>query len=223
MTSTKESDRICLEVFSMISASISHEIKNCLAIINETAGLLEDYGHMLGDEGAVPVEQTNPAATSVMKQVNRANLIMKEFNTFSHNTDEPFKTVDCRELVDLLICLSKREAAGKKLTVQHIKKDHPVSLRVDITAIESLIYLCLLQIYRLAKNSATISLDISMENNSVTFTIKADSFTTDREETDSRCVTLADHLDGSCEQHDERVVISIPLHQQDRISVTKKR
>jgi len=36
-------EETALRFFGNISTSISHEIKNVLAIINENAGLLEDY------------------------------------------------------------------------------------------------------------------------------------------------------------------------------------
>lgn len=47
-------DRACVLVFAKISAAISHEIKNTLSIINENAGLLEDYAQMAEDGGESP-------------------------------------------------------------------------------------------------------------------------------------------------------------------------
>ena len=41
-----------LQFFGRMSASISHEIKNVLAIINENAGLLEDFSLMADRGGA---------------------------------------------------------------------------------------------------------------------------------------------------------------------------
>ena len=40
-----------LQFFGKMTASISHEIKNVLAIINENAGLLEDLA-LMADRGA---------------------------------------------------------------------------------------------------------------------------------------------------------------------------
>ncbi len=44
-------DRVCVQVFAKISAAISHEIKNTLSIINENAGLLEDFAQMADEDG----------------------------------------------------------------------------------------------------------------------------------------------------------------------------
>ncbi len=47
MSDYQESIGECgLQCFGSISASISHELKNALAIINENAGLLEDLSFM---------------------------------------------------------------------------------------------------------------------------------------------------------------------------------
>ncbi|MBW2430934.1 MAG: sensor histidine kinase, partial [Deltaproteobacteria bacterium] len=43
-----------LQFFSQISASISHEIKNVLAIINENAGLMEDFTLM--EDRGIPID-----------------------------------------------------------------------------------------------------------------------------------------------------------------------
>ncbi len=54
MKNTYEVDALCVEVFSRISAAVSHEIKNTLSIINENAGLLSDLALMAGEDGGVP-------------------------------------------------------------------------------------------------------------------------------------------------------------------------
>ena len=52
-----------LQFFGRVSASISHELKNVLAIINENAGLLEDFT-LMGDRGiptGSPTVSTKPS------------------------------------------------------------------------------------------------------------------------------------------------------------------
>ena len=52
-----------LQFFSQISASISHELKNVLGIINENAGLLEDLTLMA--ERGVPLDPVRLKAMTV--------------------------------------------------------------------------------------------------------------------------------------------------------------
>ena len=64
-----------LQFFGRISASISHEIKNVLAIVNENAGLLEDYSIMA--EGGMPLDpaRLKKMASTVMKAPERWSLL----------------------------------------------------------------------------------------------------------------------------------------------------
>ena len=60
-----------LQFFGKMTASISHEIKNVLAIINENAGLLGDLA-LLAERGvAIEPQRLNDMSRTVMKQVSR--------------------------------------------------------------------------------------------------------------------------------------------------------
>ena len=61
--------RIGLEFSGKVTASISHEIKNRLSVINEQAGLLEDHVGM-GQQGrALDLERLGRLAATVQRQV----------------------------------------------------------------------------------------------------------------------------------------------------------
>ena len=90
-------DRTCVLVFAKISAAISHEIKNTLSIINENAGLLEDYAQMVEHSGGgVAVERVRAVTQTIAKQVDRSNTIMKNLNRFAHSADTSL--AHCRNL-----------------------------------------------------------------------------------------------------------------------------
>ena len=109
-----------LQFFGRISASISHEIKNVLAIVNENAGLLEDLT-LLADRG----KPLDPArlkimAAAVKKQVGRADGILKNMNRLAHSIDQTITTVDLDQTIELVIALTARFAAmrGVKVDLQ---------------------------------------------------------------------------------------------------------
>ena len=79
---------IGLQFFGKMTASISHEIKNVMAIINESAGLLEDYG-MMADKG-IPIdpEKLKVVSGRVSKQIHRAEGIIRNMNSLAHSVDE---------------------------------------------------------------------------------------------------------------------------------------
>ena len=64
-----------LQFFGKVSASISHELKNVLAIINENAGLLEDLTLAAQRGKAIDPERLNRTAGNFLKQIHRAHNI----------------------------------------------------------------------------------------------------------------------------------------------------
>jgi signal transduction histidine kinase len=109
-----------LQFFGRISASISHEIKNVLAIVNENAGLLEDLT-LLADRGK-PLDpaRLKMMAAAVKRQVERADVIIKNMNRFAHSIDQTITTVDLDQTIELVMALTARFAAmrGVKVDLQ---------------------------------------------------------------------------------------------------------
>jgi signal transduction histidine kinase len=132
-----------LQFFGKMSASISHEIKNALAIINESAGLLEDLS--LRAEKGIPVEpeRVKKQAGNILKQIRRADEIMRNMNKFAHSVDEPMKNVDIGETVALVAALSGRFAMMKGIALETQPPASPITMYTSPFFIENLLYLCL--------------------------------------------------------------------------------
>jgi len=107
----------CLRFFGAMSASVSHEIRNKLAVINEKAGLVEDIAIAM-KSGRVPdPERLETQARKIVEQVREANRIVRSLNRLAHSTDEAVATVDLSALVDLVIELYGRKAAMAQATI----------------------------------------------------------------------------------------------------------
>ena len=106
-----------LQFFGKMSASISHEIKNVLAIINENAGLLEDYNLMAERGSPVSPERLKALADTVTAQIRRADRIVKNMNRFAHSVDEEETPVDLGDLLELVAALSSRFAAMRGVEI----------------------------------------------------------------------------------------------------------
>ena len=65
-----------LEFFGKVSASISHDIKNVLAVINENAGLLEDFCLMAEKGKPLDPSRLKRLALDVKEQVRRGDGIV---------------------------------------------------------------------------------------------------------------------------------------------------
>ncbi|CAB1075915.1 FIG00602868: hypothetical protein [Olavius algarvensis Delta 1 endosymbiont] len=132
-----------LQFFGQISASISHELKNVLAIINENAGLLEDFT-LMADRG-VPLDPARLSAMAfgVQKQVERANRILNNMNRFAHSTDQILTTVDLVQTIELIMALTARFAAMQGVEVSLQPPGRPVALETAPYSLMHLVWLCL--------------------------------------------------------------------------------
>jgi len=132
-----------LQFFGKMTASISHEIKNVLAIINENAGLLEDLA-LLSDRGAaIEPQRLKNMSRVVMKQVSRADAIMKNMNRLAHSVDESIKTIDLNDILELLVALSQRFAAMRDVSVDPKLGENPMMVRTAPFLLMNLLWLCL--------------------------------------------------------------------------------
>ena len=132
-----------LQFFGKMTASISHEIKNVLAIINENAGLLEDFARMAEGGIAIDPERLERLSQAVMKQIRRADTIVKNMNRFAHSTDESLKSVDLNEILELAVVLSNRLASMRSVTLKPKPQESPVKIRTSPFFLMNLIWLCL--------------------------------------------------------------------------------
>lgn len=119
-------DDNALKFFGNMTASISHEVKNVLAIINENAGLLGDLCAM--SERGYPVDpaRIKTASQKIIKQVQRGDTIIKNLNKFAHSVDEPDCEVNVNDLLFLVLGLSERIAAMRGVKVEINEKADPV-------------------------------------------------------------------------------------------------
>jgi C4-dicarboxylate-specific signal transduction histidine kinase len=151
-----------LQFFGKMSASISHEIKNALAIINESAGLLEDLS--LRAEKGIPLEpeRVKKQSAGIVKQVRRMDGIIQNMNRFAHSIDEPLKTIDLAETLTLVTNLSNRFAAMRGVVLDYQPPPKPMMIRTSPFFLENLLWLCLDFVMNAAGTAKTINLLLDM-------------------------------------------------------------
>jgi signal transduction histidine kinase len=95
-----------LAFFGKVNASISHELKNILAIISEAAGLLQDLTGMVARGQKIELEMLNTCSQDIVEEIQRGFTTIRQMNTFSHSVDVPLKSVNLIEVLDLMINLA---------------------------------------------------------------------------------------------------------------------
>lgn len=115
-----------LVFFGKMSASISHEIKNVLAIINENAGLTEDLVALSERGRPLDPVRIKALAVKVRDQVKRGDEIVKTMNLFAHSVDRDQCEVVPVEVLNLSAALSRRLALIKGFDIElECAKDIP--------------------------------------------------------------------------------------------------
>ena len=151
-----------LRFFGQLSASISHEIKNVLAIINENAGLMEDLA-LMGEKG-VPVspDRLVRIAGSIAGQVQRADAIVRNWNRFAHSIDRMSEEVDLLETTRFVSTLTSRLVSMKNIIIEvAAPSDNPIILHTSLYFIENIIWKCI-----------ETALSIPLENNTLTIVLE---------------------------------------------------
>lgn len=95
-----------LKFFGKVNASISHELKNILAIISETAGFLNDLTELAKQGKELKLSLLENCSNSIAEEIQRGFTTIKQMNRFSHSVDVPVTDVDLLEILDLMIGLT---------------------------------------------------------------------------------------------------------------------
>lgn len=98
-------------------AGFTHEIKNYLAIIKESAGLIGDMVKM-GKSSRKDAPEYFEIIHSIEEQIGKANDLFKYLNRFAHRMDTSLSTFNVNESLEELISLLNRFANQKKIYLE---------------------------------------------------------------------------------------------------------
>jgi len=114
-----------------VTASLSHEIKNTLAIINESAGLMGDLLRKDAPEDWPQYSRLANLLASIEDQVQRSADIVKRLNQFAHSMDKSLAELDLNETVNQTVILAQRFATLRRVTLETQLESTPLHLQSD--------------------------------------------------------------------------------------------
>jgi len=124
-----------------MTASATHEVRNVLAIIKESAGLIEDMVHVFGKKGTLDKEKVFRAVDRIDTQVRRGADLLTHLNRLAHTLDSESASVDLKAEVDQVVFLSQRFARkrGHRILVSQVEGEaravvHPLHLHMALFA-----------------------------------------------------------------------------------------
>lgn len=153
-----------LAFFGAVTASISHDLNNAIAIIEQTAGLLEDLT-MANDGGQpVPNEQLQNIAQRIANQTKRGATIVRRLNAFAHSVDEDDKELELNALVKTVIALAHRVAERKRVVLETCLAAQPITIRNSAFRVQQAVFLSIQRAVSSTPEEETIVLSTGTED-----------------------------------------------------------
>lgn len=100
-----------------LTAGATHEIRNVLSVIKESAGLMGDLLEMTDAESFQHAEKFCKMITNILAQVDRGSAQAKGLNTLAHATDERMRSVDPEQVLSCQSILYARFCRRKGITL----------------------------------------------------------------------------------------------------------
>ena len=214
MDETKEwFDYDSLAFFGKVNASISHELKNVMAIISETSGLLSDLSDLASAGKPIAPEMLKSCTGSIMEEIQRGFSTIRQMNRFSHSIDSPVQSVNLMDMLDLVIHLSSYLSFSAKTTLDPGPDNAPVVLSCPFL-LQAVVYQALVYAYKHTGPEAEITLLIQALDN-WGWRIIFPGFDVSRFEVfpDTPTAVMAESIGVTihCDSASDRVEIDIPL------------
>jgi len=114
-----------------VTASLSHEIKNTLAIINESVGLMGDLLRKDAPDDWPQYSRFTNLIASIEEQVQRSADIVKRLNQFAHSMDKSLAELDLNETVRQTVLLAQRFATLRRVNLETQLDSKPLHLQSD--------------------------------------------------------------------------------------------
>jgi C4-dicarboxylate-specific signal transduction histidine kinase len=156
-----------LAFFGTVTASLSHEINNVVAIVGELTGLLDDL--LYAAEGGRPLnlEKLKDLSARLSKQVKKGETIIKRLNRFAHSVDEPVKQVNIKELLLQILAIAERFAFLKGIKLESQFTDDSVVIETNPFFLQQAVFLCIQLALSAAQKNDVIQIGFSQEKSGI--------------------------------------------------------
>jgi C4-dicarboxylate-specific signal transduction histidine kinase len=128
-----------MRFFGEVSAAISHEINNRMAVINEKAGLLTDLSIMMAQGKEIDVGRFEEQSKKIVEQVGLAKETIRNLNRFAHSVDVEHTRIEAAELIEFVVALYARKAASAEAKISLAESPESVTISSNPFFVETLI------------------------------------------------------------------------------------
>jgi C4-dicarboxylate-specific signal transduction histidine kinase len=125
---------------SKITAGTTHEIRNVLAIVQESAGLIEDMVSFYEESGKLKADRLKKSVDRINAQVDRGADLMSTLNRFAHSLDRERVSVDLYEEAKHVALMCRRLAKQKGHKLQALQNENDVLVTVNRLYLEMALF-----------------------------------------------------------------------------------
>jgi hypothetical protein len=141
-----------------ITAGVTHEMKNVLAIVKESAGLMEDLLSLTNESEFSHKEKFFRVLGNIGQQVARGVELSTRLNRFAHSADSPSAQLDLNETVQDVVFLSQRFARVKGAAINAELYERPLLQVSNSLKLQMALFGSLMLLVDLAGSGAKITL-----------------------------------------------------------------
>jgi C4-dicarboxylate-specific signal transduction histidine kinase len=170
-----EADPREVAFFGKMTAAFTHEMKNVLAIIKESAGLMEDLLSLAEDTSFPHRERFARALVTIAAQTKRGIDLSSRLNRFAHSPDSAVATVDLHEILEQIISLSGRFARLKGVTLSLHPHADSLAMITSPVALQMVVFGCLEHCWEAMGTGGNIALSVGRKGREVVISIACES------------------------------------------------
>jgi C4-dicarboxylate-specific signal transduction histidine kinase len=126
--------------FGRITASITHEFKNILAVIQESSGLMEDILDVTENDAFPHKDRFVKSLDRIRRQIQRGIDITTCLNRFAHSPDHSPASLGLNEMAEQMIMLASRFARLKNVALESSPSDSPLVIKTDPVILEMAVF-----------------------------------------------------------------------------------
>lgn len=167
-------DRQLLTLGKML-AGYSHELKNHLAIINESAGLMDDLLDMGNFNNERTIHRFKKIISVIGERINKANSMAKYLSSFAHQMDVPISSFDINELLNEELTFLDRFFWIKSISVEKKLQQELPSVNNNPSLLLYVLFTHILQIIEKMDSGGKVVLSSQVKGQNIMITIDAAS------------------------------------------------
>jgi signal transduction histidine kinase len=154
-------------------AGYSHELKNHLAIINESAGLMGDLLDMGNFDNEQTIQRFKKIILVIGERIDKANTMAKYMSRFAHQMDMPISNFNVNELLNEELTFLDRFFWIKSISVQKKLQPELPSVNNNPSLLLFVLFTHILQIIDRIDPGGEIVLSSQMKEQNILITIDA--------------------------------------------------